>query len=453
MGMIYKTKPWKHQELALTHAMKRPAAMLAMDMGTGKSKVAVDVCVNAESKKILVVSPLTAVGVWRREFRTHSDAFVVRTFEKGANLKRAREAEAFLKLCKTKGEACVIVINHESVWRPSFGKFVMSQTWDMVIVDESHRSKDPRGRLSNFLYKIRAQTKRRLCLTGTPMPHSPLDVFSQYRFLDPMVYGFSYWKFKHTYAEMGGFQGKQVVKYINQGELHDKFYSLAFRVGKEVLDLPGERTSARYFELGRDARRIYDELESSFYTAVDEGEVTAANALVQLLRLQQLTSGFVKNDDDKIVQVDDNKRKALRDVLEDATYPAVVFCRFRHDLEIVRQVGEEMGWRVGEISGRTHDLTEDAKMPDNIDLMAVQIQSGGVGIDLTRAAFAIDYSVGFSLGDYLQSRARIHRPGQLNDVAFVSLQAEDTIDIVLYKALAARHRVVEDILQWRRKKS
>ena len=86
-------------------------------------------------------------------------------------------------------------------------------------------------------------------------------------------------------------------------------------------------------------------------------------------------------------------------------------------------------------------------MPENIEVMAVQIQAGGVGIDLTRASIAVYYSFGFSLGDHLQSLARLHRPGQRHPVTFYHLIAQGTVDEKVFRALQERREVISNILQ------
>ena len=86
-------------------------------------------------------------------------------------------------------------------------------------------------------------------------------------------------------------------------------------------------------------------------------------------------------------------------------------------------------------------------MPEDVQVMGVQIQSGGVGIDLTRAHIAIYYSMGYSLGDYVQSLARLHRPGQDHPVAFFHLVASNTVDQQVYSALQSRQNVVAEILE------
>jgi SNF2 family DNA or RNA helicase len=86
-----------------------------------------------------------------------------------------------------------------------------------------------------------------------------------------------------------------------------------------------------------------------------------------------------------------------------------------------------------------------------VSVLGVQIQAGGVGVDLTRAAVGIFYSCGYSLGEYLQACARLHRPGQDRSVTLLHLIAEDTIDRQVYEALARREQVVETILALHRR--
>jgi SNF2 family DNA or RNA helicase len=282
------------------------------------------------------------------------------------------------------------------------------------------------------------------------MPHSPLDIYAQYRFLDPSVFGLSFTTFRQRYAVWGGYEGRQPIAWINQDELNAKVYSIASRVTKRaVLTLPPVTHVERYCELGAKARAEYKSLERDFWTWVESAmqEVTVTNALVKLLRLQQMTSGFVLGDDGEIHETDSAKACAFADWLEDLALdePLVVFCRFTHDLDAVGAAGANAGRRVGELSGRRNDLL--AWQRGELDVLVVQIQAGAEGIDLTRAAYACYYSLGFSLGQYEQSLARLDRPGQTRPVTYTHFLARGTVDGQVYTALRARKEVVEAILR------
>jgi SNF2 family DNA or RNA helicase len=437
------TQRWKHQEEALAFALKRPHTMLAMAMGTGKSKVAIDLISERKAQRVLIVCPKSVVHIWPSEFNKH-DRWPAVFAPKNGNV--ASKTESLKRAMETTGRPVVFVVNYETMWRDPFLKVALSYAWDWVILDESHRIKSPGGVASRAAHRLGRQAKYRLCLTGTPMPHSPMDLYAQYRFLDSSIFGTSFVSFKAHYAIMGGYLRKQVISFRYQDELREKMYSLAFRVSKDVLDLPEAQHESRTFNLQPETRRIYESLEHVLVAQVEEGIISASNALVKLLRLQQLTSGYIKDDDGVERKLEEGKQDLLDDLLQDMPRrePIIIFCRFHSDLNAVRRIAERQDRSHGELSGRRNDL--DKFYSKECDLLAVQLQSGGVGIDLTRAHYAIYYSLGFSLGDYEQSLARLHRPGQTKPVQYYHLIAEGTVDEKVYQALRDRREVVGYVL-------
>jgi len=439
-------KPWAHQRESFEFAKGKQGAMLALDMGCGKSFVTVALCKEHRAKKILILCPLSVVGVWPREFTKHSDGFRVTPLDSGTVAKKTDAAKLALRVAAVGDAPCVIVVNYESAWREPFKTFALTAKFDLVVLDESHRVKSPGGKASRFVGQFAKSGCRMLALTGTPAPHSPLDLYGQFRAIAPEVYGTSFNRFKRRYSVMGGFQNYQVIGWRYESEMKEKFDSVAITVKKEdALDLPPISHVDIPVVLGGSCKKTYDSIDKDFWAQVDGGQITAANALVKLLRLQQITGGFIKDDDGKTTTIGDAKRMVLKDLLVDCKGPVVVFCRFRQDIKNIRDVAEELKLRHGEVSGEQKDLDE-AQYPADIDVLAVQIQAGGVGIDLTRASVGIYYSMGFSLGDYLQSLARLHRPGQEEKVIFYHLVATKTVDEKVYKALQQRQDVIKTIL-------
>jgi SNF2 family DNA or RNA helicase len=365
-----------------------------------------------------------------------------------SNVKAKRdEAQRKINLAKARGVPVVVVVNYDSAWRTPFAEWALKQKWDLVVADEIHRCKAPGGKASRYLARLGKAARFRLGLSGTPMPHSPLDVYGYFRFIDATIFGWSHNRFRQRFAVMGGYQNHQVVDYDNLDELNRKFYSVAYACGKDVLDLPPEMHVTLTCQLGAEARRTYRSLKQNLMAELDAGEVTVANALVKLLRLQQITGGYIRTDDGQDVQIDFAKMNLLRDVLEDIDplEPVIVFCRFHKDLEAVNRVADETGRRSLELSGRMDEMKQ--WQAGEAPVLAVQIDSGGVGVDLTRARYSIYYSLGFSLGSYEQSLARIHRPGQTRPVEYIHLLAQDTVDEQVMAALARRSDVVNSVLQ------
>jgi hypothetical protein len=179
-----------------------------------------------------------------------------------------------------------------------------------------------------------------------------------------------------------------VLQWRNQDEFTAKFHSIAYVCKSEdVLDLPEQLHNRIDVEMPVKAVQLYKDLDDKFIAYIEEGSINVQHALVQLLRMQQVSSGSVGTDQGNVVCVHNAKRDALLDLCSDIdpSEPVVVFCRFRHDLCMVRSVAEALGRKYGEISGRQKDLTPNATIPDGIGIMGVQIQAGGVGVDLSKA--------------------------------------------------------------------
>lgn len=457
---------WLHQKRAYHFAAPRKGTMLAMDMGTGKSRVAISLLDGWEASTAVIICPRSVVNVWPNQFAIHSerDWHVVAAPPRKSVPDRVRYMVKQLGLAKAKGMPLAFVLNYESAWRTPMDDFLLDLAGAMPVVqilDESHRVKAPGGKASQYVSRLSRVCDRRLLLTGTPMPHSPLDIYAQYRAMDPTIFGTSFTRFKARYAVMKPIvnQGKtiQVVDgYQNQEELTEKFGLGSFVVRKEDagLDLPPVQHEERVVALEPAAKKAYAELERVFITEVGDGVVTAANALVKLLRLQQITSGFLRDDESVDREISKAKEQALVDLLEDLPThePKVVFAKFQHDLAVIERVCKDAGLKYGEVSGRvgptkdTFGLNEHSQMREDLDVVALQIQSGGVGIDLTRSAYAIYYSLGYSLGDYLQSLARTDRPGQTRPVTYFHLIAEGTVDRTVYAALRSRKEVVDAVI-------
>ncbi len=441
-------KAWRHQVAALQFARPLRGAMLAMAMGTGKSKVAIDLILARRHKRVLILCPLSVVGVWPDEFARHAGGAVSVCSLGHASVKQKKEKMcSAISLADVRGTPVAVICNYEAAWREPFGTHAMTRGFDLLILDESHRIKAPGGRASRYVFRLSKLIRSRLALTGTPMPHSFLDIYAQYRAVDPTVFGTNFNRFKHTYGIYGGYGGYELRGIQNKAELNRKIYSIAYRVSKHVLDLPEEMHITRVARLAEQGQKVYADLEKRFVSEVAEGTITVYNALTKLLRLQQLTSGFIRTDNDEIVAVDNEKLKLMAETVEDTdpAEPWVIFCRFRRDLEAVHLMSQSLGRSCLELSGTRNELRRWQK--GEAAILATQISAGGVGIDLTRACYCGYYSLGFSLGDYEQSLARVHRPGQLRSVTYYHWIIAGTIDERVMRALDARADVVEDILK------
>ncbi len=448
---------WQNQQEAVQFALSRPASMLDMDMGTGKTRVAIDVVFEREDvHKILVVCPKAVIPVWRTNLtKFHpNENWLCWDLTKGTVKIKAAEIEKFLG--RNKSDKMFVILNYDVVWRNELGDFIHKKAgFDMIILDESHRAKAAGSKVSRYLGMVGKHTRYKLCLSGTPMANSPLDVYGQYRFLDCEIFGTNYNLFEQKYAIKGGPDLRFVVGFKNQSELQTKFASIAYTCKmediKDRLKLPDALPPIqRMVQLPTQDMKTIKELSREFIAECGAGHVVVQNALVKILRMQQITSGFcqvARNPLEEPVEEDLNtaKQDELLEILSDISPLAsvVVFCVFRHDIGVIKETARKGKRKAFEVSGSENTL-EEWKKEDGA-VLAVQIQAGAEGIDMTKACHAIYYSIPHSLAMYNQSKARLYRPGQSNVVSFIHLLAEKTIDEAMYRSLEAKKDIIESI--------
>ena len=250
--------------------------------------------------------------------------------------------------------------------------------------------------------------------------------------------------FMARYCFLGGFSGRQIIGWQNMDELNAKFHEFAFRVEDEELNLPEEVDVRQYTRLEPAANKVYKELQKEFIADVRGGTITAANAVVKQLRLQQITGGWVKDINGSYHNVSTAKLDLLQDFLTDAPprEPMVIVCRFLPEIAAVRDLLLRMGRSNGSLMGGRSDLQE--WQAGGLQDLIVQIQAGSEGIDLSRSRFMIFYSPGNRLGDYQQIRRRIARPTQKADhVRHIHLIVKGTEDERTYRAFANNMEIID----------
>lgn len=228
--------------------------------------------------------PLSICGVWEEEFSKFAD------FDYNLKILRGTSDSKAMMLNSMNGASLqVAVVNYESVWR------IESQIkdWipDMIICDESHRIKTHNIAASKSLHRLGEKASYRLILTGTLITNKAIDAFSQYKFLDPRIFGKSFYAFRNRYFDMVGYGNHTpVLKKGVEPELKEKIHSIAFRATKaECLDLPETTDIVRYVNLEPNTMNIYKNLVRDSFAELSRDEVTATNILTKILRLSQLT--------------------------------------------------------------------------------------------------------------------------------------------------------------------
>lgn len=469
-----KANLYKHQIRGANMALRAFGALDAktpgggfgelFEMGCGKTLTTIAVAGAlynlGKIDRVLVVAPTSVCSVWPHDlnqFATFPWEARVLLGDKKKRLKALNELENWpFKALR------IAVINYESTHREGIFEALAAYKPDLIVCDESQRIKNPSAAQSKALHKLGDAAPFRMILSGTPVQNNAVDLYSQYRFLDPAVYGANFYAFKNRYCIMGGYGQHQIVGYRNMDELVEKEHSVAYRVTKEeCLDLPQQTFINRYVQFTDAEQAIYEQLRKSSFLELETGEnVTATTILTMYLRLMQLTGGFLTADEStRPKQVNTAKLDALADIVDDYVVDAgkklVIFARFRAEIAAIENLLRLRKIQYGSIYGdvpmeERGKIVEDFQANPDTKVFVAQIQTAGLGITLHAASTAVFYSYDYNYANYAQALARIHRIGQRFPVTYIHLVVDGSIDEKILAALENKEDMAKTVVDsWR----
>jgi SNF2 family DNA or RNA helicase len=468
-------KPFSHQKKALNKIrMLNGVCGLFMGMGTGKTRVVIDwagiAYHNYGLRRVVVVCPVSVTGVWKRQIRMWSPVPSRIAILHGPVSSRIRLVKLMQKNPRPDAIEWVI-LNYESIWREnSRGESLedVLRKWkpQLVVADESHKIKSSTAKQSRSLSRLASTIPMRLALSGTPITKSPLDVYGQFRFLDPTIFAMSWTSFKRTYGVWGGYGGYRLRRYKNLASLAKILRSHSYRIRKEqCLDLPervGDLSDPNgpqlvSVQLSPKAAAFYTEMAKQMIIEIKEDvEATAPIVLTKLLRLSQITSGFIKDTEGVVHEFDTSKLDMAIDLITDMVEQdekVVVFVRFIHDYQRLseRLTEKHIGHVIlsGSVPSAQRDgLVQKFSTDPEVPVFISQIASGSLGIDLTAASLCIFYSWDYRYDSYVQAVDRLHRQGQTRRCTYYHLAVPGSIDTVALEILKDKgnlaHAVVHD---------
>lgn len=469
-----KANLYKHQIRGANMALRAFGALDAktpgggfgelFEMGCGKTLTTIAVAGAlynlGKIDRVLVVAPTSVCSVWPHDLNQFA-AFPWEARVLLGDKKKRLKALNELKNWPFKALR-IAVINYESTHRDGIFEALAAYRPDLIVCDESQRIKNPSAAQSKALHKLGDAAPFRMILSGTPVQNNAVDLYSQYRFLDPAVYGANFYAFKNRYCIMGGYGQHQIVGYRNMDELVEKEHSVAYRVTKEeCLDLPQQTFINRYVQFTDAEQAIYEQLRKSSFLELETGEnVTATTILTMYLRLMQLTGGFLTADEStRPKQVNTAKLDALADIVDDYVVDAgkklVIFARFRAEIAAIENLLRLRKIQYGSIYGdvpmeERGKIVEDFQTNPDTKVFVAQIQTAGLGITLHAASTAVFYSYDYNYANYAQALARIHRIGQRLPVTYIHLVVDGSIDEKILAALENKEDMAKTVVDsWR----
>lgn len=453
-GYAYTTKPYAHQRMGHALLDRNDKFGLLWEQGTGKTKASIDDILRRKQQgrlrgPVLVICPNEVKDQWLRQVPLHSGGAL------SVELLSSPWAKGKERLARSRAD--VLVLNCEAI--PFIREELLAREWDVVIVDEVTRFKNPQTQRTKTLLKMKVRVPR--ILTGTPITNSPLDAYVPFQFLSPSIFG-SWWAFRTRYCVFGGYGGYEIIAFQHLDELKSKVAGYSSRVlKKDVLDLPPKTYYDNVVELDGETLKHYiamrDELKTAWLAGGDQVESKARIAITQLLRLTQIAGGLLQQGEAAAWIKDNPKIRALRQIIEDLppTEKVVVYGVYQHELEAIASEFASLnpGIIYGETSKKERSrIKEEFQDPSSDRRMIVaQIHSGGIGIDLYAAQTVVFYTRNWSLEDYLQAQDRLHRIGQTGTVNVIHIMAklpgkEDvSIDDVIAATLERKQRFADQV--------
>ena len=468
MNYKFKTKPYAHQLRALEMSWDKKCFAYFMEMGTGKSKVLIDNTAilydNGKINGVLIVAPK---GVYKNWYSSEIPTHLPDHIEKNMVLWQAnitKQQQKYLDtLFKTGTDLHILIMNVESLSTKKgvdFAARFLNSHRTIMAIDESTTIKNPTAKRTKNIVALGKYAQYKRILTGSPVTKSPLDLYTQCEFLDPWLLDHqSFYSFRTRYAVMRkmNFGGRSVeipVGYKNLGELSDKLKPFSDRVLKDdCLDLPKKTFMKRTVQLTPDQFKVYEQMKKEALAVMNGKMTTTANALTQLMRLQQITCGHFKADDGTTQEINSNRLDELINVLGELEGKVVIWAHWQSDVrQIIKAVVKDFG---NNSFVDYYGLTPQNERQQNIkrfqedDACRFFIgtpQTGGYGITLTAASNMIYYSNGYDLEKRQQSEARIDRIGQEKPMTYIDIICEDTVDERIVKALRKKVNIASQVM-------
>jgi SNF2 family DNA or RNA helicase len=488
-------KPWAHQAEAITRAEALDEFALFFDVGTGKTCTAINILrhkFNLERRilRTLVLGPPIILKNWKDEFAMHSklkpDQVIVLH---GSATNRMKLLKRYGYDSNGNRTGRIFVTNYESLGMEELFEAIKAWHPEFLIADESHKLKDLKAlrtkracqlAIEEFDKKtkalIRPAPKYKLALTGSPILNSPMDIFSQYLFLDGgKTFGRNFFVFRSTYFYDKN-AGMPKHRYFPDWQpipammevMNEKIFAKAAKAKKaDCLDLPPFIKKKLYVQLTPKQRKMYEELKAEFVTWMeregkDPSPIVAQLAITKALRLMQLTTGFVKTESGEEIQFAENPRlDALEELLKEKTpeHKVIIWAVWRENYVQLRGLCEKLKLSYVEVTGdipaqKRFEFVEKFNTDPDCRVFISHPGAGGIGINLVSKCdvpsdIAVNYSRNFSLEHSIQAEARNYRGGaeKFESVVNYDFLAENSIDEVIDNCLSEKIKISERVLR------
>ena len=447
-------KLYAHQQLALSRMIEK-SMLLAADPGCGKTPVGLMLAQHFKahpqrSGKTLVVAPLSLLeAAWVADAATFTPGLRIASLWASTPQRRA-------KVLRDAADSDVYVVNPEGFKR--IMQWLQAKKPDVLIIDESSMLANPRAQITKAVLKFAYDIPRVYTLSGTPMPNSPLDIWAQVHICNHNLLPPNYYQFRARYGYATGYMNYEwrVSPESRDRLMQDIAPAAMFIAKKDCLDLPAQTYVTRRVYMSSAQRDAYDTMvRDKILPLIDGKSAIASNVLAEIMKLRQITSGWLYDDQHQVYSFADTKAQVLDEVLAElGDRQAIIWVQFIHDAdELTKRLNADHVQAAKVIGGTSPTELNNilgAFRSGQYKYLVAHPKTIGHGVTLVNCSYAIFYSLSYSWQEWFQACCRIHRIGQHSPVEYISLVAHKSIDEVIYRAVQRKDNMAKAALEFLR---
>jgi len=432
----YKLSPFLrgYQKDIVNDALNAGCYGIFAETGTGKTLISLEIA--SHFKKTLVLCPLSVIETaWIDDCKKfYPQMKIINCW--------SNTSDGRFDLLDE--EADIYVMNYES-YKIVRNK-IMKSNFDCMIVDESSCMKNMKSQITSMILGMVNVIPHRFVLSGCPCPNHNSEIFPQIKFVNNEIFGNNYYGFlaRYFHQDMSNphvwFQTAEDKERYNLRLTEQS----VFLKKEDCVDLPEKVFQVRRFEMASEQRQHYNELLNDIKSHINEWSKFEFTA--KLMKLREITSGFVYTKDSNVITMDSNKPKALAEILEEiGNKQVIIWCQFQHEIKsLAEQFG---GVALTSSSSKTKERYEIIRdfRDGKIQYLFTHPSLMGKGLTFVNCTYNVYYSLSFSYEEFKQSQDRIHRIGQTNKCTYIIMQAKDTIDEKIYSCLQRKESAVDEL--------
>lgn len=440
-----KFQPHPYQSVAIKQILAHTHYGLLLDMGLGKTVstlMAIESLIydRLEVKNVLLIAPKkVAESTWSQEAAKWAQT---RNLRISQVLGSAKDREQALQ-----ADADIYVMNRENViWLCDKYKG-KPLPFDMLVIDESSSFKNPQAK--RFKALKRHTFDRVVLLTGTPAPNTLMDLWPQIYLLDKGErLGRTITDYRRRYFRPDKTNGHAVFSYaLNPGadsQIYGRITDICMSLkAKDYLTLPDRIDNVIEVVMSDSEKEKYRTMEKEHVLGLgQENEISALNAASVANKLLQMANGYVYDDEGNLVHIHDQKIDRLKELVDvNEGKPMLVFYNYKHDLAAIK-----------EAFPKATELSDDNDVADwnkgKIQMLLAHPASAGYGLNLQAGGHIIVwYGLTWSLEQYQQANARLHRQGQTEPVIVHHLVTKGTMDEQVMRSLSRKEESQDALLE------